>query len=85
MNILSGNGLFKSKTVMDKDFNNQMFKQDDMRDLTVINLDSKNPKLLSSHPQGSYTLNQSDDKTVVLEIVEPSKFWSVTKYLVIQK
>ena len=84
-NILSGNGLFKGKTIMDKDLNNNLFNHEDMRKLEKINISSRNPKVLSSHPQGSYTLNQADDKNVTLEIIEPEKFWSVTKYLVIQK
>lgn len=84
-NILSGNGLFKAKTVMDKDFNDSAFITGDMREVVKVYTDSKNPKLLSSHPQGTYSLTKVDDGTVVIEIIDPNKFWGVSKYLVVQK
>lgn len=43
---------------------------------------SKNPKLLSTHPEGSYSI--SDDNGIkTLQIADPEQFWSVSKYLVI--
>lgn len=84
-NILSGNGLFRAKTVMDKDFDKTVFTQIDLRTLSQIATQSKKPKILSSHPQDSYKLVTGEDKLVTVEILEPTKFWSVSKYLVIQK
>lgn len=85
LNILSGNGLFRAKSVLDKEFDKAAFAQTDMRSLKSIATDSKKPKLLSSHPQDSYQLVAGDDKMVTVEITDPAKFWSVSKYLVIQK
>lgn len=85
LQILSGNGLFRAKTVMDKDFDKSAFIQTDLRQTAEIATNSKKPKLLSSHPEGSYDLVKDDDKLVTIRVVDPGKFWSVSKYLVIQK
>lgn len=84
-NILSGNGLFRAKTVMDKEFDKSAFTQIDLRTLSKIATESKKPKVLSSHPQESYKLVVGEDKMVTIEILDPAKFWSISKYLVIKK
>ena len=84
-NIISGNGLFKSKSIMDKNFNNDDFIQSDLRNLNIIETNCKKPRLLSSHPKDSYTLAVLDNKMVNIEIINPDKFWSVTKYLIVRE
>lgn len=83
--ILSGNGLFRAKTVLDKEFNASAFTQADLRNLSSIPTGSKNPKLLSSHPSDSYELIRGDDKLMTIKIGDPAKFWSISSYLVVQK
>lgn len=83
--ILSGNGLFHAKTVMDKDFDKSAFTQIDLRKAAEITTGSKKPKLLSSHPKESYELIEGDDKLMTIRITDPATFWSVSKYLVVQK
>jgi hypothetical protein len=41
--------------------------------------------VLTSHPKESYNLVTAEDKTVTIEILNPALFWSVSKYLVVQK
>ena len=83
--IVEGNGLFKTKSIMDGDFDKSAFTSADLRNLTRIETGSKKPKLLTSHPKESYTLTPGEDKLVTLEITDPAKFWSISKYLVIRK
>lgn len=83
--IVEGNGLFKTKSIMDGDFDKSTFTSADLRNLTRIETGSKKPKLLTSHPKESYTLTPGEDKLVTLEITDPAKFWSISKYLVIRK
>jgi len=82
--IISNTGLFQSKKVLATDFDKSVFTQVDLRNVTSIPTNSKNAKLLSSHPVDSYKLVPGDDKNLTIEISNPSKFWSVTKYLVVQ-
>jgi len=82
--IVSGGGLFQAKKLMDTDFDKTVFTQVDLRNLLTLPTDSKKIKIISSHPQGSYNLVVGTDKKITIQITDPSKFWSVTKFLVIQ-
>ncbi|MDD3323260.1 MAG: hypothetical protein PHS59_17640 [Paludibacter sp.] len=82
--IVSGGGLFQAKTVMESDFNQKSFTKIDLRSAKTIATNSTNVKILSSHPQGSYKLVTGTDKKITIDIINPSKFWSVSKYLVVQ-
>jgi len=82
--VISAGGLFKSRKVLSTDFDNSIFTQIDLRNVSSIPTNSKSVKILSLHPQNSYKLVPGDDKKVSIEILNPSKFWSVSKYLVVQ-
>ncbi len=56
----------------------------DIRNTTVIPLDSKSAELLTTHPSGSYTLLKDNKGEYTLRITDASKFWSVSKYLVVK-
>lgn len=83
--ILTSNGLFRAKTVLDQNFDKSAFTKADKRNVKVITTDSKRVKVLTSHPKESYNLVTAEDKTVTIEILNPALFWSVSKYLVVQK
>jgi len=83
--IVSGGGLFQAKTVMESDFNQKSFTKVDLRSISTIATNSTNVKILSSHPLNSYILETGADKNITIKITNPSKFWSVSKYLVVQK
>ncbi len=82
--IISGTGLFQSKKVMNNEFDQKAFTQGDLRNVTSIPTASKKVKIISSHPNNSYNLVTGADKTITIEITNPAKFWSVSKYLVVQ-
>lgn len=83
--ILSTNGIFRPSTVLDKAFDQSLFTKVDKRTIKLIPTGSKRVKVLTSHPKESYQLLKADDETVTVEILDQSLFWSVSKYLVIQK
>lgn len=66
------------------DFNKDYFTQIDIRTDKVIKLYSKNATLLTTHPAGSYSLDKDDKGQLTLNIINPSDFWSVSRYLVIK-
>jgi len=82
--IISTSGLFQSKKVLDKEFDNTAFTQVDLRTLSSIPTNGKKIKILSLHPKNSYKLVTGADKNITIEITNPAKFWSVSKYLVVQ-
>ena len=66
------------------DFNKDYFTQIDIRTTKEIKLYSKRAELLTTHPAGSYELVKDDNGQLTLKITNPTEFWSVSKYLVIQ-
>lgn len=78
-NILSNGEVMREKNV-----NFKYFTKADKRELTTINTYAKRAKLLTNHPEGSYTLERNAEKQYILTITAPDDFWSASKYLVIQ-
>ena len=84
-NILTGSGLFKKGEVMtDANMNKDYFTEIDIRTTKEIKLYSKSADVLTSHPAGSYALEEDDKGQLTLKITNPEQFWSASKYLVIQ-
>ena len=82
--IITGGGLFRAKKVLDTDFDKTVFTQVDLRSISSIPTNSRRATILSFHPKNSYNLVTGTDKNITIEITNPSKFWSVSKYLVVQ-
>ena len=66
------------------DFNKDYFTKIDIRYDKDLKFYSKSAQLLSTHPAGSYQLAKDKQGQYELHITDPQKFWSVSKYLVVQ-
>ena len=65
-------------------FNSDYFiKVNDYKKFRSIPLFAKKGQLVSKHPDGSYEIIKDSNNQVELNILNPDKFWSLTKYLVI--
>lgn len=82
--IISKKLLQKTKVLENEDFNKDYFTQIDIRTDKEIKLYSKDAKLLTPHPEGTYELVKDDKELLTLKITNPNKFWSVSRYLVIE-
>ena len=82
--IISKKLLQKTKVLENEDFNKDYFTQIDIRTDKKIKLYSKEAKLLTVHPEGTYELVKDDKEQLTLKITNPNKFWSVSRYLVIE-
>ena len=69
---------------MKGDFNKNYFTKEDLRTFKQVSLESKKAKLLTTHPEGSYTFEKNDKDLLTLVITNPTEFWSLSKYLVIK-
>jgi len=66
-------------------FNRAYFtKIPDLNQFHSLPLYAKKGKLLSNHPQGSSEFVKDENGKVVLNILDPVGFWSLTKYLVVE-
>jgi archaellum component FlaC len=81
--IITSDGIFSPQRVLQSDFNKNYFVRIDARNTKSIPLYSTRAKILTSHPKSSYILEKENGNFVLL-IVNPSEFWSVSKYLVIE-
>ncbi len=76
-NIIDGDHVLRSN------FNQDYFTKIDIRVDKEIKLYSKSAKILTAHPESSYTLTQDANKQYILRIQDADKFWSTSKYLVV--
>lgn len=76
--------LEKGDVLKSADFNKDYFTQIDIRTDKEIKLYSKRAELLTTHPAGSYELVKDAKGQLTLKITNPTEFWSVSRYLVIQ-
>ncbi len=78
------NILQKGDVLKNSNFNKDYFTQIDIRTDKEIKLYSKKAELLTTHPAGSYEMVKDAKGQLVLKITNPTQFWSVSRYLVIQ-
>lgn len=76
-NLLSKSKVDLSNTELSK------FTKIDIRDQKTFHIPSKNAKIMTTVPPGSYTMDISGN-SCTLTVIDTNKFWSVNRYLVIQ-
>ncbi len=82
-NKILESGFLRKTKIMQGEFDANFFNAADKRTLKSINLHSKKVKLLTNHPQNSYTIEDVNGLKV-LKITNPTLFWNLSNYLVIQ-
>jgi len=81
--LVSGGTIFKKKKVNYSAFDQSLFVKVDIRETTELTIPSKKVKVLTEMPEDSYTVT-TNGSTSVLKVTNPSRFWGVSNYLVIQ-
>ena len=76
-NILTKEGVLR------QNYNKSYFTQIDTRVDREIKLYSKYAKMLTNHPNSSYTLQKDANGQYVFRVVNPQQFWQTSRYLVI--
>lgn len=82
--VLSSSGIFKKKQLNVANFNPNFFDKVDIRNFTELKINGKSPVILTQMPKNSYTLVKVSANSYILKISDPTSFWSVSNYLVIQ-
>ena len=85
LGVLSSRFLGKSKVNVDQ-IDESIFTKIDTRDFLQLTIPSKKVTIKSQHPSTSYKLT-TDKKsgTTTLDIIDELDFWSITRFLIIQK
>ena len=76
-------GLGKSTTIS-SNVDNQDFKEIDITRTDTIPVHSKKVELITEHPRGSYKLVENNGEVAYLAIENPTEFWRLSKYMVIE-
>ena len=82
--LLKG-GFLQKKKVNYEDVDKSKFNAVDIRKFREITLKSNNPKILTPQPSNrSFHFEENGDGTCTLVITNPTIFWSVSNFLIIQ-
>lgn len=76
-------GFLRKTKILKSDFEQSYFTTGDKRTLTSIQLHSKKAKVITNQPASSYEIVDENGQKV-LKINNPSAFWSLSNYLVVQ-
>lgn len=76
-------GFLRKTKILKSDFEQSYFTTGDKRTLTSIQLHSKKAKVITNQPASSYEIVDENGQKV-LKITDPSAFWSLSNYLVVQ-
>lgn len=82
--ILTGGGLFSKTKALQGNFNEDYFISIDTREVTSIQLYARKATVRSNHPDRSYKFEKDGDGNLVLNILDPQVFWSLSKHLVVE-
>ena len=77
-------GLGKKKSLI-PDFSEKAFTQVDITEMKTIPVNSKDARLITEHPKGSYEMvRDQNNKIASIEITDPVQFWKISKYAVVE-
>ncbi|MDE5560797.1 MAG: hypothetical protein K2J00_03170 [Bacteroidaceae bacterium] len=80
---LKEQGILKGSEVLkDSEYNKDYFTEIDIRHVKEIKTYSRSATLLTTHPSDSYILAKDANGLYELRIANPTRFWSVSRYLV---
>jgi uncharacterized coiled-coil protein SlyX len=62
-----------------------LFEKIDVTEIKTIQVNSKDARLITEHPQSSYEMiHEGDNKIAYIEIKDPDQFWKISKYAVVE-
>jgi uncharacterized coiled-coil protein SlyX len=77
-------GLGRKESLLEN-FSDSLFQEIDITQTTTIQVNSKNAKLVTEHPSGSYELIKENENLIsYISIKDPQEFWKISKYAVVE-
>lgn len=77
-------GFLASAKILNEGIEKSKFIRIDIRDTQSIPVYDKKAKVLSDHPKDSYSLEKDVNNKVYIKITDYKRFWSLTKFLVVE-
>lgn len=69
---------------LDRNVDIQQFTELNKKENTTLLMKGKKANIITKHPANSYTISPAPEDMVELTIKDPGKFWSNSKYLVVE-
>jgi DNA repair exonuclease SbcCD ATPase subunit len=85
--VLTEGGLFGLGKVekLNEQASPEAFRQINIREVHEIPVEARKMELVTTHPEGSYTLSKNEAEVVEkLVITDPDRFWNTSRYLVVK-
>ncbi len=82
--LLSKSNLFSRKKLDVSNMDISLFTKIDMREFHEYIIPGKSPKILTPIPESAYRIEKNGSQTCTLIVVDPTLFWSVSNFLIIQ-
>lgn len=76
-------GIGRNK-VIHSDLNENYFTQLDKRTTDVFPVHAKKARIISDHPNSSYSMVYEDDQIAYIKIEDPKEFWKITDYAIVE-
>ncbi|MDX9727126.1 MAG: hypothetical protein RBT38_12120 [Bacteroidales bacterium] len=77
-------GIGRKESILE-DFSDSLFKEIDITQTTTIQVNSKDMKLVTEHPTGSYeVVKEGENMVAYIAIKDPQEFWRISKYAVVE-
>jgi predicted nucleic acid-binding Zn-ribbon protein len=77
-------GIGRKESLLEN-FSDSLFQKIDITKTMSIPVNSKNAKLVTEHPSGSYEMVKENDKLIsYIAIKNPEEFWKISKYAVVE-
>ena len=76
--------LKKGKIVADAALDRSKFAKVDIREWREVSFTAKRPRILTNMPASSYEITTTGNRNFTLTVKNPSDFWRISTYLVIQ-
>ena len=81
--VLSKGGLFQASEISKQGFDKSQFMQGNKRELDVIPLHTKKAKIMTNHPESSYQIQEEEEGSLSIHILDKNAFWGMSNYLVV--
>ena len=82
--LLTNGSLFKKSKLDMSKVDASAFQKVDIRKVKTFDIPAKKATVLTQMPSGSYTLSENGNGTCKLTVTDPSRFWSVSNFLVVR-
>ena len=82
--LIEGGSLLKKSKLNTSNIDKKLFKKVDIRDVKSIPIPDDKPEVMTQMPTGSYKITKKGDNSSELVIIDPVRFWSVSRFLIIR-